>query len=199
MSVPSHSISTISERLERLSQSEPMTGCRLWLGATSGSNGKYGHLKIAGRYVKAHRASYEAHVGPIPEGMEIDHRCNQTLCIEPAHLRPMTGYENTLRSGGIVAQRMRAKAKAMWHLTTENGSIYEVDAVNKRFRRLSGDAEPTARTEGGRTYDSLTMLPNRQLLVLWSADTPPLQQYPEGVKAIPGTLTSRIVSIQPAY
>lgn len=102
---------TIAERLERLSIHEPNTGCRLWIGATSGSNGRYGHLKIDGRYVKAHRAAYETHVGPIPEGMEIDHRCNQTLCIELAHLRPLSGYENTLRSGGIVAERMRAKAK----------------------------------------------------------------------------------------
>lgn len=87
----------------------------------------------------------------------------------------------------------------MWHLTTENGSVYEVDAVNKRLRRLSGDVEATPRTEGGRTYDRLIMCASGQLVILWGSDTPLLQSYPEGVSAIPGTITSRIVSIQPAY
>ena len=42
----------------------------------------------------AHRLAYEMHVGPIPEGMDIDHTCGRRECIEPSHLRPLTPLEN---------------------------------------------------------------------------------------------------------
>lgn len=63
----------------------------------------YGRIKIGSsldgtrRTVKAHRWSYEHHVGPIPEGMQIDHLCRNRRCVNPAHLEPVTGLENAQR------------------------------------------------------------------------------------------------------
>lgn len=57
------------ERIERMSVPEPNTGCWLWLGAL-GDPG-YGKLGVGRRHLSAHRASYEAHVGPIPDGMVV--------------------------------------------------------------------------------------------------------------------------------
>lgn len=45
----------------------------------------------------AHRLSYETHVGPIPEGLEIDHLCRNRACINFRHLEPVTHSENALR------------------------------------------------------------------------------------------------------
>lgn len=101
---------TLAERLDRHSTPEPNTGCRLWTGAQSGSRGSYGHLKVAGRFVKAHRVSWAEANGPIPDGMEVDHRCGQTLCIEPAHLQLATPYENKMRSNGMGARNARKRA-----------------------------------------------------------------------------------------
>lgn len=42
----------------------------------------------------AHRVIYEERVGPIPEGALLDHRCHNTLCVNPAHLRLVTHKQN---------------------------------------------------------------------------------------------------------
>jgi hypothetical protein len=71
------------------------SGCIDWVGARS--RGGYGHLKVAGKTLKAHRVAYELFVGPIPEGMEIDHRCRNKYCVNTAHLEAVTRSENVRR------------------------------------------------------------------------------------------------------
>lgn len=74
-----------------------MTGeCWLWTGARSTSHGvrAYGTIDINGRSVKAHRFAYEALIGPIPKGMQLDHLCHVQHCVNPAHLRPVTQKKN---------------------------------------------------------------------------------------------------------
>lgn len=80
--------------------------CWFWIGALSGKVGKkYGKLFIGrddwGRTVTeyAHRFSYMLHVGEIPFGMEIDHLCNNTECVNPHHLELVTPEENKRREG----------------------------------------------------------------------------------------------------
>jgi hypothetical protein len=46
---------------------------------------------------KAHRAVYEAMVGPIPEGLTIDHLCRTTSCVNPDLMEPVTAEENSRR------------------------------------------------------------------------------------------------------
>ena len=76
--------------------------CWTWVGAMSG---KYGKLFIerdwAGRTVTqyAHRFSYELHYGPIPAGMEVDHTCVNSDCVNPAHLSLTTPFENKVLEG----------------------------------------------------------------------------------------------------
>lgn len=60
------------------------------------SNG-YGRFFIDGKERLAHRASYEAFVGPIPSGASIDHLCRNKLCINPRHLEPIAQAENISR------------------------------------------------------------------------------------------------------
>jgi hypothetical protein len=49
----------------------------------------------------AHRAVYEMEVGPIADGLEIDHLCRNRGCVNPAHLEPVTHKENVLRGATV--------------------------------------------------------------------------------------------------
>jgi hypothetical protein len=69
--------------------------CWLWTGART--TGGYGLLKVDGRPEYVHRLSYEHHVGPIPDGLQLDHLCRVRCCVNPAHLEPVTGTENIRR------------------------------------------------------------------------------------------------------
>ena len=50
---------------------------------------------------RAHRLAYEELVGPIPDGMELDHLCRNKMCVSPDHLEPVTREENLARRGRI--------------------------------------------------------------------------------------------------
>ena len=68
-------------------------GCWLWQ-ATRDAKG-YGHIGVAAaKSRKAHRVSYELHVGPIPEGMQVCHKCDTPSCVNPGHLFIGTAMEN---------------------------------------------------------------------------------------------------------
>lgn len=72
-------------------------GCLEWQGARS-TNG-YGMFWLDGRQGGAHRWSYERLVGPVPDGLELDHLCANRGCVRPDHLEPVTHRENLRRRG----------------------------------------------------------------------------------------------------
>jgi len=70
-------------------------GCWFWLGQLNHDG--YGIFSRNNRPVRAHRWAYERFIGPIPEGMVIDHLCRVRECVNPWHLQPVTSPENTAR------------------------------------------------------------------------------------------------------
>lgn len=78
--------------------------CWLWTGLKLPHG--YGRFGIGGRAdhrdVLAHRFAYELLVGPIPGGLQIDHLCRVRACVNPAHMEPVTGAENTRRGGNAA-------------------------------------------------------------------------------------------------
>lgn len=81
---------TLKQRLyAKIDQSAGPDGCWLWTGGTTDHG--YGRFNN----MSPHRLSYEFEHGPIPEGVEIDHICHVTLCMNPEHLRLATRKQNS--------------------------------------------------------------------------------------------------------
>lgn len=62
--------------------------CWLWTGTVQRSG--YGYFTLDRRERRAHRVAYELLVGEIPEGHGLHHHCEVKLCVNPAHLEPVT-------------------------------------------------------------------------------------------------------------
>lgn len=71
---------------------EDENGCWIWKKCIHISG--YGNLRVEGKTKKAHRVSFELKNGPIPEGMDVLHKCDVRSCINPDHLYLGTDKEN---------------------------------------------------------------------------------------------------------
>jgi hypothetical protein len=69
--------------------------CWTWSGATQRG---YGMLHFEGKTQRAHRVSYTLSIGPIPDGLVIDHLCRNKRCVRPSHLEPVTQSVNVTRA-----------------------------------------------------------------------------------------------------
>lgn len=83
----------IEKRLAKLIKKTD--SCWLWQGALSYKG--YGAFEVKGVVYKAHRFVYEWYVGPIPDGLQLDHLCFVKHCVNPDHLEPVTNRENQIR------------------------------------------------------------------------------------------------------
>jgi hypothetical protein len=84
-------------------------GCWIWMRARTTAG--YGNINLPGkegRAIYTHRYAYELLVGPIPEGLVIDHLCRNRVCCNPEHLEPVENRENILR-GDRVAMAWRGR------------------------------------------------------------------------------------------
>lgn len=92
---------TAAERERILARFERSDGCWLWTGSVNTVTG-YGAFTYwrdgRVRMVGAHRAVYEVLVGPIADGMTLDHLCMTKRCVRPDHLEAVTHEENLRRS-----------------------------------------------------------------------------------------------------
>lgn len=123
---------TLRERLLSKATINWETGCWEWVAS---KNRGYGRIGIGGgKWRFAHRVAYELIEGPIPADLELDHLCRNPSCINPAHLEPVTGRINTLRSNGVSALNARKTHCPAGHEYTPDNIYQRPDRPEGRAR-----------------------------------------------------------------
>ena len=121
----------------------PMSGCWRWVGAVNSHGyGRYfGGRDARPRVPMAHRAAYEALVGPIADSLPLDHvaarGCVTRACVNPDHLEPVTQRENLRRGRGaaVTSERHRAQAACVHgHTFTEDNTYFDPSNGKRRCR-----------------------------------------------------------------
>lgn len=114
----------LATRLAFYGRPQP-NGCVLWSG--SGKAG-YGKLRWRGQMRYAHILAWELHHGPVPEGLEVRHRCDVPACIAVAHLELGTHAENIRDS----FERGRASRRDGEANNAARLTLAYVDAVRRK-------------------------------------------------------------------
>jgi hypothetical protein len=129
----------ILERIERLSIPEPNSGCWLWLGSLNDDG--YGSIIVPvnnGSWKRrgAHRISWIAHNGEIPDGLSVLHHCDNRPCINPDHLFLGTQTDNV--------QDMHAKGR--WQATYQHGEDSHLCKLTEQnVRRILASTDKSSR------------------------------------------------------
>lgn len=85
-----------------------------WLWTASNCNG-YGRFLYQGKLWVAHRISYSAINGEIPEGEQIDHKCHTPSCVNPEHLQSVAPALNSQNRKGAQANSTTGVRGVYWH------------------------------------------------------------------------------------
>lgn len=132
---------TMSELLDKNSEPIPECGCILWTAAVN--NNGYGVLGKKRGLNYAHRISYEIHVGTIPDGMHILHKCDTPRCINPNHMSLGTHQDNM---ADMVKKSRHVHGERAWKSKVTSEQVLAIRSSTKTRKEL---AEQYGMTEGG--------------------------------------------------
>lgn len=115
--------SKVNKRGPMPPQSVAPGSCWEWMAAKT--SGGYGQFWSKPALVVSHRYAYELLIGPIPEGLQLDHLCRNRACINPQHLEPVTQQVNILRGFSVATtNRLKTHCPHGHQYTSENTYIH---------------------------------------------------------------------------
>lgn len=110
---------TTRERFEQKVNKGPH--CWQWVGSKTAQG--YGEMRIGGKLVPAHRVSHELHIGPIPDGLVVDHRCHNKACVNPSHLRAVSYKANAENRSGARLGSKSGEWGVSWHKASQKWCV----------------------------------------------------------------------------
>ena len=114
---------------------QKVNSCWEWTDFTH-SDG-YGKFRLNGKFVMAHRFSYEFLKEKIPEGLTLDHLCRNRKCVNPNHLETVTIKENLMRGFGACAVNARKTHCIHGHEFTPKNTYF--DKIGRHCRMCIKD------------------------------------------------------------
>ena len=131
-----------------LNSTDRETGCWLWKLAVN--NRGYAMIRTRDRKMTlAHRVSYEVHIGPIPDGLVIDHLCRNRTCVNPAHLRAVTPKQNSEHKAADSHKARSGVRGVVWHVATRKW----MSQVRHNGKQHVGGFHSTIEEAGGRVRE----------------------------------------------
>lgn len=138
---------SIAERFEAKYVAEPSCGCWLWIAATKGRG--YGHMKVNGKMVGAHRISYELYIGDLNNGDNVLHRCDNMKCVNPDHLFSGSCADNTR---DMIAKGRVSLGEKLKQSKVSSKNVIEIRQLYKTGRyshRKIGDMFGISKSQAG--------------------------------------------------
>jgi hypothetical protein len=137
-SIPKLTTEQIGRFWERIDVHQP-AGCWEWRGAQiKGGYGQFATFRHGG--FMAHRVAYELLIGPIAQGMQLDHLCRNRLCCNPDHLQPVSAMVNTHRGHGPAGENAKKTHCKNGHAFTPENTFYFPSQHGRRTCRTCWQA-----------------------------------------------------------
>lgn len=93
---------------------------------------------------RAHKLAYLLHVGPVPEGKDVDHRCHNRGCVNPSHLRLLTRKQNAENRGELSIRNKSGYRGVSWSPSRQKW----VATVGHNWKRIHVGCFDTAKEAG---------------------------------------------------
>lgn len=144
MSLNTHVIHQMSarERIDRLSECDPNTGCQLWVGGLDRDG--YPHITFNQKRTTAHRLSLLDHLGLSESPLHVLHKCDTPMCVNPNHLYLGSHQRNMMDA----SERSKRSLPRPYRRMTEadKGLIRSAALAGKPNRQIARDLGITAKT-----------------------------------------------------
>lgn len=136
--------------------------CWEWQASTNQGSIGYGQIteRVDGKvsFLYAHRVSWVMANGPIPDGSQVLHRCDNPKCCNPAHLYLGTAADNMADKAARGRSRSRLKPEQVLKIVELHGSGWTVKRLARKFNVSESSVTSIIR---GKTWAKLTGIQKR--------------------------------------